>query len=56
MRAIVIEFAGGDDHALRGILPGEAARALEPGPVARGEGSLSGERSGRYDPSHGEPV
>jgi quercetin dioxygenase-like cupin family protein len=55
MRAIVIEFAGADDDAVRGILPG-AALAIEAGAVARGEGSLSAERPTRYDPGEGEPV
>lgn len=55
MRAIVIEFAGADDDAVRGILPGTAL-AIEAGPVTRGEGVLADDRPTRYDPGEGEPV
>jgi len=55
MRAIVVEFAGPDDAAVRGILDG-VALALGPGPVEPGDGRLTtdGPDPG-YDPSHGEP-
>jgi quercetin dioxygenase-like cupin family protein len=55
MRAIVIEFAGADDDAVRGILPG-AALAIEGGPITRGDGVLAHDRPARYDPGEGEPV
>jgi quercetin dioxygenase-like cupin family protein len=55
MRAIVVELTGADDHALRGILEG-VALPLAPGPVAKGEGALAGDRPISYDPSHGEPL
>lgn len=55
MRAIVVELAGADDHALRGILEG-VALPLSPGPVAKGEGALADDRPVAYDPSHGEPL
>jgi quercetin dioxygenase-like cupin family protein len=55
MRAIVVELAGADDFALRGILDG-VALPLPPGPVAKGEGALVDDRPVSYDPSHGEPV
>jgi quercetin dioxygenase-like cupin family protein len=54
MRAIVIEFVGPDDDAIRGILPG-VRLAIGAGPVTKGEGSLTAERSGGYDPAEGEP-
>ncbi len=55
MRAIVVELAGADDHALRGILDG-VALSLPSGPVTKGEGALVDDRPVPYDPSHGEPV
>ena len=55
MRAIVVELAGADDHALRGILDG-VALPLPSGPVTKGEGALVDERPVPYDPSHGEPL
>ncbi len=55
MRAIVVEFAGVDDAAVRGILDG-VALALEAGPVERADGVLADDHpDSRYDPSHGEP-
>lgn len=58
MRAIVVEFAGRDDAAARGILEG-AARRLGPGEagaVARGEGRLvTPPRPPVPDPTAGEP-
>jgi quercetin dioxygenase-like cupin family protein len=60
MRAFIVEFAGADDEAFRGILEGRPAAALGPGPgprvVARGEGSLtSPEHPPAPDPEAGEP-
>jgi quercetin dioxygenase-like cupin family protein len=55
MRAIVVELAGADDLALRGIVDG-VALPLPAGPVARGEGALVDDRPVPYDPSHGEPL
>ena len=55
MRAIVVELAGADDHALRGILDG-VALPLPSGSVTKGEGALVDDRPVPYDPSHGEPV
>jgi quercetin dioxygenase-like cupin family protein len=59
MRAIVVEFAGADDAAVRGII--EAGRLpLIPSstPVSRGEGKLAPRelRPERIDRSSGEPV
>ncbi len=55
MRAIVVEFAGADDAAVRGILEG-VALALGTGPVEPADGALRTDRPDRgYDPSHGEP-
>ena len=54
MRAIVVELAGADDDAIRGIVPG-ATLALDVGPAEKGEGALA-ERPPRYDPSEGEPA
>jgi len=61
MRAIVVEFAGADDAAMRGILEGRAGRAAEPSaigaPVDRGVGGLVGDaRQTRHDPEAGEPA
>jgi quercetin dioxygenase-like cupin family protein len=58
MRAFVVEFAGADDAAARGVLEG-VARALPPGavPASPGEGSLAPrEPSAPHDRSAGEPV
>ncbi len=58
MRAIVVEFAGADDAAARGILEG-VALALEAGddPVEKADGELADDHPDRgYDPSHGEPL
>ncbi len=55
MRAIVVELAGADDHALRGILDGVALPMLS-GPLTKAEGALVDDRPVPYDPSHGEPV
>ena len=55
MRAIVVELAGADDLAMRGILDG-VALPLPAGPVPRGEGALVDDRPVPYDPSHGEPL
>jgi len=58
MRALVVEFAGADDAAARGILEG-AALALPDGasPVSPGEGRLRPpDRPLPHDRSEGEPV
>jgi quercetin dioxygenase-like cupin family protein len=57
MRALVVEFAGHDDAAVRGILEG-AARAILPGEVvAKAEGSLATpDRPVPHDRSAGEPL
>ncbi len=59
MRAFVIEFAGADDRAMRGILDG-VARPVEPGStgeVARADGALISDRAGiPHDPTAGEPA
>jgi quercetin dioxygenase-like cupin family protein len=59
MRAIVVELAGSDDSALRGILEGRAVS--EPSglgePVERAIGGLvSDGRQTRHDPEAGEPA
>lgn len=57
MRAFVVELAGPDDSAVRGILEGHVA-ALGPGvaAVGRGEGSLtSPPHAPPADPTAGEP-
>ena len=57
MRAIVVEFAGADDAAARGILEG-IALALESGEGSadKADGALADDHPDRgYDPSHGEP-
>jgi quercetin dioxygenase-like cupin family protein len=58
MRAFVVEFAGADDAAIRGIFEGRlAAIGAAGGKVTRGEGTLSGpERIPPRDPSAGEPL
>ena len=59
MRAIVVELAGADDSAIRGILEGEAATrpALDRPPPERGVGGLvSDGRQTRHDPEAGEPA
>ena len=59
MRAIVVELAGANDAAMRGILDG-AAREIGPGdesPVARADGTLTEAGSASaWDPSEGEPA
>lgn len=58
MRALVVEFAGADDAAARGILEGTAL-ALPAGaaPVSPGEGRLRPpDRPLPHDRSEGEPV
>jgi quercetin dioxygenase-like cupin family protein len=58
MRALVVEFAGADDAAARGILEG-AALALPAGaaPASPGEGRLRPpDRPLPHDRSEGEPV
>jgi quercetin dioxygenase-like cupin family protein len=55
MRAIVVELAGTDDLALRGVLEG-VALPLPSGPAAKGDGALADDRPVPYDPAHGEPV
>ena len=60
MRAIVVEFAGADDSAVRGILEGGVAEQDESalgGPAERGIGGLvSDGRQTRHDPEAGEPA
>lgn len=59
MRAIVVELTGRDDAWARGILEGQARRALARGArqIARGEGRLAEKPPDPkdYDPSSGEP-
>jgi quercetin dioxygenase-like cupin family protein len=58
MRAFVVEFAGVDDAAIRGIFEGRVP-ALPAGEtsVARGEGALTGhDRPPSADPTAGEPL
>lgn len=59
MRAIVVELTGADDAWVRGILDGQALRALGGGKrqLERGKGQLAEPPSDRkgYDPSTGEP-
>jgi quercetin dioxygenase-like cupin family protein len=60
MRAIVVELAGADDSAVRGILDGRAT-ATEPSaldaPAERGIGGLVEDgRQIRHDPEAGEPA
>jgi quercetin dioxygenase-like cupin family protein len=59
MRAVVIEFGGADDAAVRGILEGQA-RELLPGDVAAtpGVGGLAADAAGssRPEPDAGEPA
>ena len=59
MRAIVVEFAGIDDAAVRGIFDGSAV-ALPSGDrtTTRGEGGLASDASGSlpHDPTAGEPA
>jgi quercetin dioxygenase-like cupin family protein len=59
MRAIVVEFAGGDDSAVRGVLDGRGTGdqpELGP-PPERGVGGLvSDGRVTRHDPEAGEPA
>ena len=63
MRAFIVEFAGADDAAFRGIVEGRVTDALGPGGVARGpggvargEGTFSGpDHRPPPDPEAGEP-
>jgi quercetin dioxygenase-like cupin family protein len=58
MRAFVVEYAGPDDLAVRGIISGEA-RAVGPGQsVGRGQGALAARDldTDRLDRSSGEPL
>jgi quercetin dioxygenase-like cupin family protein len=56
MRAIVVEFAGPDDAAVRGILEGTAKELAPGGAVSRGEGGLAPDQPIHHDRSEGEPV
>ncbi len=59
MRAIVVEFAGADDAAVRGIIEaGRLPLIASPAPVTRGEGKLAprGPAAPRRDPTSGEPL
>jgi quercetin dioxygenase-like cupin family protein len=58
MRVFIVEFAGADDAAVRGILEGSAL-AIGPGrPAQRGEGSLAPREidPDQLDRSSGEPL
>ena len=57
MRAFVVELAGEDDAAFRGILEHRPFAAIGPGmPATRAEGRLSGPGHGPpFDPEAGEP-
>ena len=60
MRAFVVEFAGADDAAVRGILEGRASE-IGPGDAAaaadRAEGALAErDRPAVHDPASGEPL
>ncbi len=57
MRAMVVEFAGPDDSAIRGVLEGAALELPGVTPVAPGEGHLTPpDRPVPHDRSEGEPV
>ncbi len=59
MRAFVIDFAGADDAAVRGLLEGRATDvSAHPGGVERGVGALRPGEDGtsRPDPDAGEPA
>lgn len=59
MRAFVVEFAGADDRAVRGILDGVARQIDEgsTGDVARGDGALASDPAAtESDPTAGEPA
>jgi len=57
MRALVVEFAGGDDAAVRGILEGAALGLPAGSTVSPGEGELTPpDRPLPHDRSEGEPV
>jgi quercetin dioxygenase-like cupin family protein len=57
MRAFVIEFAGADDSAVRGILEGRVEASALGVPVERGVGALVADGSTtRHDPEAGEPA
>jgi quercetin dioxygenase-like cupin family protein len=60
MRAIVVELAGSDDSAFRGVLEGRVAateRSTLAAPVERAVGGLVGDgRRTHHDPEAGEPA
>jgi len=59
MRAVVVEFGGADDTAVRGILEGRARELLPgEGSADRAEGGLARGEAGtvRSDPAAGEPA
>ena len=57
MRALVVEFAGDDDSAVRGILEGTALELPAGSTVSPGEGQLAPpDRPRPHDRSEGEPV
>jgi quercetin dioxygenase-like cupin family protein len=60
MRAIVVELAGADDAAVRGLVEAGLLPALAPGderPIERGVGSLAETpRQPTHDPEAGEPL
>jgi quercetin dioxygenase-like cupin family protein len=57
MRAFVIEFAGDDDAAIRGIVDGTALELPAGGAASPGEGHLAPpDRPAAHDRSEGEPV
>jgi quercetin dioxygenase-like cupin family protein len=60
MRAIIVELAGADDSAVRGLIEGGVIPALATGddpPISRGDGELA-EIPGEpiHDPEAGEPL
>jgi quercetin dioxygenase-like cupin family protein len=57
MRAFVVEFAGADDSAIRGVLEGHVSSGALGTPVEHGTGALveDGSRT-RHDPEAGEPA
>jgi quercetin dioxygenase-like cupin family protein len=57
MRAIVVEFAGGDDAPVRGILEGAALEVSAGTEATPAEGYLTPpDRPAQHDRSEGEPV
>jgi len=58
MRVFVVEFAGGDDSQIRGILEGRARRLLpgEAGATPKGEGRLAPRPAAEPIDREGEPV